>query len=103
MSVDFCLGLRFNMIQCYTLLALMAQITGLKPGIARHNMVNIHVYEDQLELLKEELKREPFTPPTLHINSDIKSLKDIETWVTIDDFFISDYQHHDPIKYPFTV
>lgn len=102
-SVDFCLGLRFNMVQCYVLLALMAQITGLKPGIARHNMVNIHVYEDQLEALQEELKREPYIAPKLVINPNIQSLHDVETWVTSDDFNLTDYLYHPPIKYPFTV
>lgn len=102
-SVDFCLGLRFNMIQCYTLLALMAQITGLKPGIARHNMVNIHIYEDQLELFKEELKRKPCKAPRLLINPNIRSLEDLETWVTTEDFEITEYKYHPPIKYPFTV
>lgn len=102
-SVDFCLGLRTNNIQCYVLLALMAQITGLKPGIARHNMVNIHIYEDQLELFKEELKRAPCKSPKLRINPNITSLADIETWVTTDDFEVTDYKYHPPIKYPFTV
>ena len=103
MSIDFCLGLRFNMIQCYTLLALMAQITGLKPGIVRHNMVNIHIYEDQLELFKEELKRKPCKAPRLLINPNIRSLEDLETWVTTEDFEITEYKYHPPIKYPFTV
>jgi thymidylate synthase len=102
-SIDVPLGLVFNQVQVYTLLALMAQITGLKPGKAYHKLINCHIYENQMELMKDQLKREPLPLPTLKINPDIKTLEDIENWVTVDDFTVEGYQHHDPIKYPFSV
>ena len=103
-SCDVPLGLNFNQIQVFTLLALMAQITGHKPGLAYHKIVNAHIYEDQLPLMRDvQLTREPFDSPSLIINPDIKSLKDLETWVTMDDFEVQGYQHHDPIQYPFSV
>lgn len=103
-SCDVPLGLNFNQIQVFTFLALMAQITGHKAGAAYHKIVNAHIYEDQLELMKNvQLKREPYDSPKLYINPKIKSLQDLETWVTLDDFEVSDYQHHDPIQYPFSV
>ncbi|WP_136681447.1 thymidylate synthase [Neptunomonas sp. XY-337] len=103
-SCDVPLGLNFNQIQVFTLLALIAQITGHKAGQAYHKIVNAHIYEDQLELMRDvQLKREPFEPPRLTINPDIKTLEDIETWVTLDDFEVEGYQYHDPIQYPFSV
>jgi thymidylate synthase len=82
----------------------MAQITGHAAGNAYHKIVNAHIYEDQLELMRDvQLKRKPFPAPKLHINPDIKSLKDIETWVTLNDFSVEGYQHHEPIAYPFSV
>ncbi len=103
-SCDVPLGLNFNQIQVFTLLALMAQITGHKPGIAYHKVVNAHIYEDQLELMRDvQLKRAPFESPSLIINPEIKSLNDLETWVTLDDFEVQGYQHYDPIQYPFSV
>ncbi len=103
-SCDVPLGLNFNMVQVYVLLAIMAQITGHKPGKAYHKIVNAHVYEDQLELLRDvQLQRDPYPPPQFHLNPEIKSLEDIETWVTLDDFSISNYQSHEPIQYPFSV
>ena len=103
-SCDVPLGLNFNMVQVYVLLALMAQITGHKAGQAYHKIVNAHIYEDQLELMRDvQLKRTPLPAPQLKINPDIKSLKDLETWVTLDDFEVDGYQHHEPIKYPFSV
>ena len=103
-SCDVPLGLNFNQIQVFWFLAVMAQITGHKPGKAYHKIVNAHIYEDQIELMRDvQLKREPFDPPKLHISSEIKSLEDLETWVTMDDFSVKGYQHHDPIAYPFSV
>lgn len=103
-SCDVPLGQNFNQIQVFTLLALMAQITGHKAGIAYHKIVNAHIYEDQLELMRDvQLKRKPYPLPTLHINPDIKCLEDIETWVTLEDFEVEGYQYHEPIAYPFSV
>ncbi|TQV89122.1 thymidylate synthase [Aliikangiella coralliicola] len=103
-SCDVPLGLNFNQIQVFVLLALIAQITGKKAGMAYHKIVNAHIYEDQLALMRDvQLKREPFEPPQLKINPEIKTLKDLETWVTMDDFEVLGYQHHEPIQYPFSV
>ena len=103
-SCDVPLGLNFNQVQVFTFLKLIAQITGHKPGLAYHKIINAHIYEDQLELMRDvQLKREPFPSPQLNINPDIKSLEDIETWVTMDDFEVIGYQCHEPISYPFSV
>ena len=103
-SCDVPLGLNFNQIQVFTLLALIAQITGNKPAMAYHKIVNAHIYEDQLELMRDvQLKRTPFASPSLIINPDIKSLSDLETWVTMDDFELQNYEHHEVIQYPFSV
>lgn len=104
-SNDFLLGQVFNMVQCYTLLALMAQITGLKPGIARQKIINLHIYENQYEVLMREKQfdREPLEQPKLLINSGIETLNDIMTWVTKDDFHVLNYKSHPAISYPFTV
>ncbi|HDY91044.1 MAG TPA: thymidylate synthase [Pseudoalteromonas sp.] len=103
-SCDVPLGLNFNQIQCFVLLALVAQITGHKAGKAYHKIANAHIYENQLELMRDvQLTREPFASPQLKINPKIKSLEDIETWVTRDDFEVIGYQCHEAIQYPFSV
>lgn len=103
-SCDVPLGLNFNQVQVFFLLKIMAQISGLKPGKAYHKIVNAHIYEDQLELMRDvQLKREPYPSPKLHINPKIQSLTDLETWVTLDDFEVEGYQSHEPIAYPFSV
>lgn len=103
-SCDVPLGLTFNMVQVYFLLAIVAQITGKKSGKAYHKIVNAHIYEDQLELVRDvQLKRKPYPSPKFIINPDIRTLRDLETWVTVDDFKVENYEYHPPIKYAFSV
>jgi thymidylate synthase len=99
-----CLGLVFNMPQTVWLLRVVAQITSLKPGKVFHKLVNCHLYDDQIDLMREQLTRKPFDEPTLHISDSIKSLSDLETWVNPQDethFWVEGYDHHPAIKYPF--
>lgn len=103
-SDDLPLGHGFNQVQVGWLLLIMAQITGLKPAKAFHKIVNVHIYEDQLEKLENiQLKRVPLPQPKLIINPKIKTLNDLETWVTVDDFSLENYQHHPAINYAFSV
>lgn len=100
-SCDVGLGIPMNIASYALLLSVIAQITNLRPGIFTHFMHNIHIYENHVEGLNEQLGRVPFDPPKLSINPDIKSLKDLETWVTPDDFTFTNYNHHPFIKLPF--
>lgn len=103
-SSDYALGQPFNHFQVAFLLMVTAQITGKKPKRMRHHLSNVHLYEDQVDIFKnEQVSREPLAMPKLVINPDIKSLEDLETWVTTDDFELVGYQHHPSIAYPFAV
>lgn len=106
-SCDVPLGLNFNMVQVYVFLAIMAKVTGLKPGKAYHKIVNAHIYEDQLELMRDvQLQRtvpDDQYSPNFYIGSEVNSFEDLETWVTPDNFEIGNYYPQDPIKYPFSV
>lgn len=103
-SSDAPLGVVSNLPQVYVLGRLMAQITGNKGGSALHTHSNYHVYENQLDLFKEEMEREPRPMPRLLINPDIKTLEDLRTWVhPREDFELVDYNPHPKIQYPFTV
>lgn len=103
-SCDIPLGIPFNMIQCTWLLRIMAQITGLNPGTAFHKMINVHIYEDQIDLLKKQIKREPYKQPKLLINPDIKCLDSLEVLADPKkDFNLVDYVFHPSISFPFSV
>ena len=103
-SDDIPLGHAFNQIQVAWLLMVMAQITGLRPVKAFHKIVNAHIYEDQLmTLINEQIDRKPLPLPKMIMHPSIKTLKDIETWVTPDHFELIGYEHHPAIKYNFSV
>ena len=102
-SCDVPIGIPFNIAGYAWLLSVMAKITNHKPGEFSHFMHDIHAYENQVELLKVQISRDPCELPRLRINENIKTLEDLETWVTVDDFLLENYRHHAPINYPFSV
>lgn len=102
-SCDLPLGVPFNIAGYAWLLSVVAQICNLEVGTFNHFLVDIHIYENQVDLMRKQLKRVPHKLPTLWINPDIKTLQDLETWVTTKDFELIDYEHYDAINYPFSV
>lgn len=101
-SCDVPLGIPMNIASYALLLLLVARITGLKPGVFTHFMWNIHIYEDQYDQVFEQIKRIPYHPPKIIIDDGIKTLEDLETWVTPEHFKLDGYEHHPAIKYEFS-
>ena len=103
-SADWALGLTSNMLQCYFLLQLMSQVTGYIAGQVTHHVINAHIYENQLELAKEQLKRTPHRTDTqFWVNPNIRTLEDIEKMTKHDVKLIGYFSDYDQIVYPFTV
>lgn len=98
-SSDVFLGLPFNIAQYALLLEMLAKITGLE---ARELVVSIgsaHLYINQLEQAKEQIKRTPFPFPKLTINGDVTSIDGF----SIDNFTLSNYEAHPHIKAPLVI
>jgi thymidylate synthase len=95
-SGDWGLGVPFNTSQYAVLVHLVAQATGLKPGLFTHVINNAHIYENQVEGLKIQLGRanDAYDAPKLWINPEIKNFYDF----TPDDIKLVDYKHHPSIK-----
>lgn len=100
-SCDLPLGVPFNITGYAWLLSVMAHITGLKVGELMWTGTDIHIYENQIHLMKDQLTRKPHVLPKLEINPDIKTLKDLDTWVMPSDFSLVGYEHDEKIDYPF--
>lgn len=96
-SGDIALGIPFN-LACYSALtSMIAKEVGLKPGFFAHTIVDAHIYENHVDGLKEQLKRECLPLPTLNIaNKPFSELG-------FDDFELVNYQHHAPIKFEVAV
>ena len=100
-SGDIPLGVPFNSSQYAVLTHLLAQVTGLKPGLFTHVINNAHIYENQVEGMKLQLTRkdEAYEAPKLWINPEIKDFYDF----TEEDIKLIDYKHHETIKMPVSV
>lgn len=97
-SCDMALGVPFNIIGYSWLLCVMARITGLNAGTFNHFLVDIHIYDNHMDGVKTMLERKPLQLPKLWMNPDIKTLEDLETWVTVKDFELINYSHYPSIK-----
>ncbi|HUD04678.1 MAG TPA: thymidylate synthase [Patescibacteria group bacterium] len=98
-SCDYFLGVPFN-IASYALLALvLAKILKLEPGEFIHTYGDIHIYENHIEQVKEQLKRKPRPFPTVKIIGKMNSLADF----TPDKVVLENYNPYPPIKAELTV
>lgn len=96
-SGDIALGIPFN-LACYSALCMaIAQETGFEYGTFSHTIVDAHIYENHIEGLKKQLKREPRELPQLEIAD--KSLDDLE----YEDFKLKNYNPHPHIKFEVAV
>lgn len=56
-SGDMMLGVAFNTTQYASLLLMLAQATGTKPGLLTHDITDAHIYDDQFENTEVQIKR----------------------------------------------
>ena len=86
-SADTFLGVPFNIASYALLLLMMAQVTGLKPGVFVHTTGDTHIYLNHLEQVKLQLTRTPRQLPVMKLNQDVKDLFSF----TYDDFQLEGY------------
>ncbi len=92
-SVDTFLGLPFNIASYGLLLTMIADEMNMVPDELIGNLGDVHLYKNHIEQAKEQIKREPFDLPTVHVRDGIFSFGG-------QDVILENYQSHPPIKAP---
>ena len=106
-SCDGSLGGAINALQAYFFLHLMAKLTGYKVGWVVHVVHDLHIYDNQIEYIKQFIFNEP-KPATgrLIIGDKIgltTTLEDLDVMDVKDIFKVVDYQSNGKYDIPLTV
>ncbi|MFM2091303.1 MAG: hypothetical protein RLZZ127_1792 [Planctomycetota bacterium] len=98
-SADCFLGVPFNIASYALLTHLVAQVTGLKPGVFVHTLGDAHLYKNHLDQARLQLSRDHRPLPTLVLDPAITDL----FAVTAEQIRIDGYDPHPAIKAPVAV
>lgn len=88
-SCDVFLGVPYNIAEYALLLHMIADVTGYVPGILVHDMTNVHIYNNHIDQIKEQLTRTGYAAPHL-----IRTFRDSVFDYTTTDFALDSYRHH---------
>jgi thymidylate synthase len=95
-SGDLPIGVPSNMIQYSALAIMIGHLTGYKPTEYIHTISDAHIYEDQLDRVKEMLKRKSLPFPTVKLTDEGKQVKSIFDF-RAEHFELTDYFPHPSI------
>lgn len=103
-SCDVPLGLPFNVTQYSVLLMMLCHVTGLKPGTLDWSIKDAHIYVNQIEGIKEQVKRfdenGSYPAPKLWLNPEVDDFFKFDNSRDLKDIKLVDYKHMGKITFP---
>ena len=107
-SSDVPLGLPFNIVQYATFCYLVAHCLGLKPGQFTFVTNDAHIYENQIDGIKEQIKRYDEAvaagtlpkAPKLWINPEVKDFFEFDNSKELKDIRLENYENLGQISMP---
>lgn len=95
-SVDFFIGLPFNISSTSLLLYIIAKLTNKIPGRVTLTLGDCHIYDNHIEQVKRQLVRLPYKFPLLKI-PEFKTLEEVEN-SKLEDYVLDNYICYKGIK-----
>ena len=92
-SCDVPLGIPMNISSYGLLLMMIADEVNMIPDELIGNLGDCHIYLNQMEGVKEQIGREPFELPTVHVRDGIHCS-------SVNDVILENYQSHPKIYFP---
>lgn len=109
-SNDIGLGAPFNLCEAAVLLSLVGRLTGYAPRWLTYFIGDAHIYENQLDMLQQQLTREPYESPRLEIAERVPEYAKTGVYapewleqIEPSDFSLVGYRHHEPLTAPMAV
>ena len=86
-SQDMLAANNWNVVQYSALVMMIAQASGLKPGVLLHVISDAHIYDRHIPIVKELISRPTYPAPKVTLNPEKTNFYDF----TPDDFTVEDY------------
>lgn len=93
-STDAFLGLPFNIASYAMLTHVIAQVVGMEVGELTFSFGDLHIYENHLDQVAEQLNRDPMALPQLFVSHTLKDIDEL----TSDKIALLYYVSHPAIK-----
>ncbi len=92
-SSDLALGYGFNLCYYALITHLFAKASNMTAKEIIMTTGDSHIYNNLIEMVKEQVRREPYPFPKIKINKEISSIEDIEK-LEFEDFKLIGYKYH---------